>query len=78
MKAAQHDSRYRTFRKRLREAREQAGLTQTEVARQLRRPQSWVSKCESGERRVDVIELCELATLYGQPVQFFVPVFPLG
>jgi co-chaperonin GroES (HSP10) len=47
-------------------ARVAAGLTQTAVARQLARPQSFVSKCESGERRVDVIELQEFARLYGK------------
>jgi transcriptional regulator with XRE-family HTH domain len=52
-----HSTRYRRFLKRLIQARREAGLTQTEVARALRRPQSFVSKCESGERRVDVIEL---------------------
>jgi hypothetical protein len=41
---------YRRFLKRLRAARERAGLTQVEVARRLRVPQSYVSKSESGER----------------------------
>jgi transcriptional regulator with XRE-family HTH domain len=48
---------YGRFLKQLREARESAGLTQEEVARRLGRPQSFVSKCESGERRVDIAEL---------------------
>lgn len=64
---------YRDFLKRLREARERAGLLQAEVARRLGKPQSYVSKCESGERRVDVVELSELATIYGLPIGFFVP-----
>jgi hypothetical protein len=42
------------------------------VARSLRRPQSFVSKCESGERRVDVVELQDFARLYGKPLDFFV------
>jgi len=42
------------------------------VARKLRRPQSFVSKCESGERRVDVIELAEFARLYSKSLSFFV------
>jgi transcriptional regulator with XRE-family HTH domain len=41
----------------LKEARERSGLTQREVADQLNVPQSFVSKYESGERRLDVLEL---------------------
>jgi len=66
-----HSTRYRQFLKRLQEARRKAGLTQVEVARTLHRPQSFVSKCESGERRVDVIELAEFARLYRKPIAFF-------
>jgi len=42
------------------------------VARKLGRQQSFVSKCESGERRVDVVELAEFARLYRKPLSFFV------
>ncbi len=66
-----HSPRYRRFLGRLREAREHAGMTQAEVARGLRKPQSFVSKCESGERRVDVIELEDFARLYRKPISFF-------
>jgi len=41
----------------LRSAREAADLTQIELAEKLDAPQSFVSKCERGERRLDVIEL---------------------
>lgn len=64
---------YHHFLKRLRAAREEAELTQTEVAARLRRPQSYVSKCEAGERRVDVVELGAFARLYKKPLDFFVP-----
>ena len=47
-------------------------LTQAEVARRLHRTQAFVSKCESGERRVDVVELEAFARLYGKPLGFFV------
>jgi transcriptional regulator with XRE-family HTH domain len=67
-----HSEAYQRFLVRLRSAREQARLTQIEVAQRLGRPQSYVSKCESGERRIDVIELKELATLYGKRLEFFV------
>jgi transcriptional regulator with XRE-family HTH domain len=38
------------------EARQKAGLTQQQLAKRLRRPQSFVSKYEGGERRIDVVE----------------------
>lgn len=43
------------------EQRKAVGMTQTEVAEKLGRPQSYIAKVEGGERRVDVIELLELA-----------------
>ncbi len=45
--------------------RHDAGLTQAELARALDRPQSFVSKYETGERRLDVIELIEVAEALG-------------
>jgi len=62
---------YRRFLRRLRAAREEAGLTQVQVAKRLRRTQAFVSKCESGDRRVDVIELKALAKLYKRPLTYF-------
>lgn len=56
--------RYRKFLELLKEARLDAGLTQVEAAEKLGRPQSFVSKCESGERRVDVVELLEFCAAY--------------
>jgi len=49
----------------------EAGLTQVDVAKKLKRPQSFVSKIESGERRVDVVELSALARVYRRPLDFF-------
>jgi len=42
------------------------------VARKLGKPQSFVSKSESGERRVDAVELKHLAEIYGKGLDFFV------
>lgn len=62
---------YVAFRRRLRAARSKAGLTQTEASRRLGKPQSFVSKCETGERRVDAVELRAFARVYGVPISFF-------
>jgi len=63
---------YRRLLAKLKAARIEAGLTQSDVAGRLNRPQSYVSKCESGERRIDVIELSHFAQVYGKPVSFFI------
>jgi transcriptional regulator with XRE-family HTH domain len=57
--------------KRLKQARLDAKFTQWEVAKLLSRPQSFVSKSESGERRVDFVELLHLAKIYKKPISYF-------
>ena len=54
-----------------RQARGEAGLTQASVAKKLGRPQTWVSKFELGERRVDFVELEDLAAAYGKSLEWF-------
>jgi transcriptional regulator with XRE-family HTH domain len=49
----------------LRAARKEAGLTQVQVAKHFRTHASFVSKIESGERRIDVVELADFCQLYG-------------
>jgi transcriptional regulator with XRE-family HTH domain len=52
-------------------ARDAVGLTQREVSEKLGLSHTFLNKCETGERRVDVMELIQLAELYGKPPQFF-------
>lgn len=56
---------------RLREAREYVGLSQDEVARYLSIPRTALSHIETGQRRVDALELKKLAQLYKRPVGYF-------
>jgi transcriptional regulator with XRE-family HTH domain len=71
LKDARYRHHYAQFLGRLKQARVEAGLTQVDVAKAITRPQSFVSKIESGERRVDVVELSELAKIYSRPLDFF-------
>ena len=56
---AQHRQGYRRLPTFLRRLREDAGLTQRAIGAILKRPQSWVYDCETGNRRVDVAEFCD-------------------
>lgn len=57
--------RYDRLRTLLVEARKAAKLTQADLANRLGRPQSFVSKYERGERRLDVVELLEVTDAIG-------------
>jgi transcriptional regulator with XRE-family HTH domain len=62
---------YLAFTRRLIAAREEAGLTQREAALRLRRSQSFVAKSETGERRVDIVELLAFARAYDRAPDYF-------
>ncbi|MCT7953636.1 helix-turn-helix domain-containing protein [Laspinema palackyanum] len=53
--------KYTRFRRLLIEIRQSSKLTQVQVAQRLHKPQSFVSKYERGERRLDVVEFLEVA-----------------
>ena len=55
-----HSRMHAILRKHLREVRKTRRLTQTDLSRQLRKPQSFVAKYETGERRLDLIELLQI------------------
>lgn len=59
----------------LREVRTEADLTQVEMARSLGVPQSFVSKYESGERRLDLLELQRVCQALGITLEAFVKRF---
>ena len=53
---AQHNAEYQPVPDLLRAMRDEAGLTQRDMAKALKKPQSWVHNCETTSRRVDVAE----------------------
>lgn len=69
---------YAQFLKTLREEREKAGITQEEMATRLGESQSFVSKCERGERRMDIVELREFCKAMGLTLEKFVKQFERG
>lgn len=56
----------------LRQIRTEAGLRQVDLAAKLGQPQSFVSKCESGERRLDLLELDQVCICCGITLTDFV------
>lgn len=71
-RSSQDDSADRkTLGARLRAAREYLGLSQDEVAKYLNVPRTALSHIESGQRRIDALELKRVAILYKKPVTHF-------
>jgi transcriptional regulator with XRE-family HTH domain len=57
--------RERILRERLKQARLTASLRQVDLAQQLGKPQSYIAKIESGERKLDFIEVLDLCVAIG-------------
>ena len=72
MPRSAHSRDYKVFRELLRTVREDAGLTQRDVAGALEVHQSYVSKYESGERRLDVVELRKVCMAMKIPLSTFI------
>ena len=67
-----YSKEYRKVVERLKKAREEVKLKQTEVAKKLSRPQSYISKIERGEPRIDIMELKKIADIYKKSLDYFV------
>ncbi len=64
-------NRYQILLDRLRQARLDAGLTQVRVSLELGMHQSFVSRLECGERRIDFVEVELLAEMYDKDITYF-------
>lgn len=66
-----YSNEYKFLIKQLKKSRIDSGLTQKDVAEMLKKTQSYVSKVESGQLRIDVIQLKEFAKLYKRDIDYF-------
>ncbi len=66
-----YSAKYKIVLQNLLKAREESNLTQINVALKIQKPQSFVSKVERGERRLDVVELELFAKLYKKDIEWF-------
>ncbi len=78
MKPNNYSRRYEHLRTLLLALRKEAGLRQIELAARLGCPQSFVSKYESGQRRLDLIELDAICEALGIPLDEFIERFRKG
>lgn len=62
---------YARFIEKMRKARLEAGLKQINVAKKVKRPQSYISRVESGEYRLDILEVKKFAKIYGKSIDYF-------
>ena len=72
MKSITYPTSYKHFLRELRDARKQTGLTQEQLAEALGQRQTYVSKCECGDRRLDVVELRAWVIALGGDLSAFV------
>ncbi|MFA6306788.1 MAG: helix-turn-helix transcriptional regulator [Patescibacteria group bacterium] len=63
---------YKLIAEKLKKARIESGLTQEVVAEKIKKPQSYISKVEQGEQRIDIIELQHFASLYKKNLNYFI------
>lgn len=63
---------YAVLIEKLIKARHEAGLRQIDVAKLFNRPQSFISRVEAGEYRLDVLELKRLAKIYKKDIRYFI------
>lgn len=72
MPKSMYTKEYKEIIEKLKQARFEAGLRQEDVAEKLKKPQSYVSKIERGERRLDILEIKEFAKIYKKGLDFFI------
>ena len=72
MVKAIYSEEHRSLVLKLKKARKEAGLGQEDVAKTLKVSQSYISKIEAGQRRVDIVQLKAFAKIYGKQIDYFI------
>ena len=72
MVKAIYSKEHRSLVEKLRTARKERGLDQEDVAKLLGVTQSYISKIESGQRRIDIVQLKRFAKIYQKKIDFFI------
>ena len=67
-----YSKEHRNLVEKLKKARKEAGLDQIEAAKALGLTQSAISKIESGQRRIDIVQLKAFAKIYGKKIDYFI------
>ena len=72
MSSVIYTAEHRYIVEQLKRARRESGLTQTEVVKLLGRTQSYLSTMESGQCRIDIVQLKKFAGIYTKDLGFFI------
>ncbi len=68
-----YKSEHNEIAKKLKLARIAAGLSQLEVGKKMSKGQSYISKVEAGQLRLDIVELSNFAKFYKKSINYFLP-----
>lgn len=72
MKKTIYSKEHKYIIEQLKKARKEKGLDQMKVAKLLGKTQSYISKIESGQRRIDIVQIKEFAKIYKKSLSFFI------
>lgn len=72
MKKTRFAKEYKKLAQKLKDTRKKAHIEQVELAARLRKPQSYISKIETGSRHIDIFELKELSQLLKKDINYFI------